>query len=133
LIRHLRLPALLFLTQMLSAGGPVLYLKSSNTKNPIRLRFSFPGDTQNLGQVQYKNGKGAIPVKRLRSRTIEEGPDGRPSLVQTDWQEVLPEGPGGMYSITSQGAVVSEFTYTRKDGKTFEFTDDDEWPEPVKP
>jgi len=72
----------------------------------------------------YQKGSGEIRVKRKKEETVREVTGGRPWEFQSVWEEVTSNGNGGQYIITSQGAIISEFKYIRKDGKVFSFEDD---------
>src|SRR5713101_447786 len=76
--------------------------KSIGLKNPIRLQFTFPPAKQDLGYVTYQNGSAPIRVKRVKEKTIEEVPGGRPWVFQTEWEEIVGNGIGGKYVIISQ-------------------------------
>ncbi len=100
-------------------------LVSVGMKNPIRLQFVFPGDNSDIGHVTYQNGSGALPVKRISERTVEEVPGGRPWLFESVWEENAKDGGGGKYVIQTQGARIEEFKYIRKkDGRVFKFEED---------
>ncbi len=94
-------------------------------KNPIRLQFVFPADNSDIAQVTYQHGSGAIPVKRITERTVEEAPGGRPWLFESVWEETTKDGGGGKYFIQTQGGRIEAFKYVRrKDGKVFKFEED---------
>lgn len=98
-------------------------MKSVGLKNPIRLQFTFPAENQDIGYVMYQKGSEPIPVKRIKEETIREVPGGRPWVFQSVWEEITDSGIGGKYVIVSQGAIIYEFKYMRKDGKVFKFED----------
>lgn len=98
--------------------------KSIGLKKPIRLQFTFPSSDQGLGSVSYQHGSAPIKVRRTAEKTLEQTAGGRPWLFQHVWTEVMPNGAGGSYVIVSQGAVISEFRYVRKDKTTFKFEED---------
>ena len=100
-------------------------LKSIGLKTPLRLQFVFQTDKPDVGYVIYQNGSGPIAVKRLKERELREVPGGRPSVTETQWEEITPDGAGGKYIVVSQGARIYEFRYIRKkDGKVFKFEED---------
>ena len=121
------IPALLLCTQVLASDNVVIYMKSTNSQTPIRLRFTFSDDSDDTGTVDYEHGNGSIPVKRVKERTLKKASGGRPWVFETYWVESLNGDKGGTYIITSQGAVIGDFTYKRKDGKTYKFIEDEEW------
>jgi hypothetical protein len=89
---------------------------------PIQLQFDFPAEGQELASVTYRKGIAAIQLKKVSEKEIDEGPDGRPSLIRTVWEEIVPGGKkGGRYEMDAQGAVVYRFQYKRRDGKRFDF------------
>lgn len=99
-------------------------LKSAGFKKPIRLQFVFQTENNDVGYVRYDSGSGFIRIKRLKERELRRGPGGRPSEIETQWREVIPNGAGGTYLVISQGALINEFRYVRNDGKTFRFEED---------
>ena len=100
-------------------------LKSTGLKNPLRLQFTFPAGTADLGFVNYQSGSGRIPVRRTKEKELRRVPGGRPSVFETRWQEATSDGSGGTYVVVTQGAVLAEFRHIRKkDGKTFTFEED---------
>ncbi|HSN90645.1 MAG TPA: hypothetical protein VLS93_05415 [Anaeromyxobacteraceae bacterium] len=73
----------------------------------------------------YENGAGRIPVKLVEEKELRRVPGGGPSEFEMRWMEVLPDGTGGTYVMTVQGAVLGTFRYVRqKDGKVFRFEED---------
>lgn len=101
-------------------------LKSVGLKNPLRLQFTFPVDNKpGSGFVVYQNGSARIPVRRIGSKELRRVSGGRPSEIEMRWEEVTPDGVGGVYVMTVQGAVLGEFRYIRKkDGRVFRFEED---------
>jgi len=99
-------------------------LKSVGLKNTLRLQFVFQSDKDDVGYVIYHNGSKPIPVKRLKEKELKRGPGGRPSAFENQWQEVTSDGTGGTYVFVSQGAMIDNFRYIRKDGKIFRFVED---------
>ena len=100
-------------------------LKSIGVKTPLRLQFVFETDKPDMGYVIYQNGSGPIAVKMLKEREVREGPRGRPSVFEAQWEEITSDGTGGKYIVVSQGARIYEFRYIRKkDGKIFKFEED---------
>lgn len=97
-------------------------LKSVGLKNPIRLQFEFP-DTDQLGYVIYEHGTGKIPIKQLQTKEIQKV-EGRPSFYALKFEEVTPDHSGGVYTVVTQGAMIEDAEYRRKDGKVFHFEDD---------
>jgi hypothetical protein len=100
--------------------------ESEGRKTPIQLQFNFPGDGQKSASVAYRKGTGSIEFKLVSEKEIEDGPEGRPSLIRTVWQESVPGGKGGRYEMDTQGAVVYRMVYTRLDGRKFDFREVDE-------
>jgi hypothetical protein len=100
--------------------------KSIGGKTSIQFQFNFPGDGQKSASVVYRKGNGAIEVKQVSEKEIEAGPEGRPSLIRTVWQESVPGGKGGRYEMDTQGAVVYRMEYKRADGKSYSFAEVDE-------
>jgi hypothetical protein len=98
-------------------------LKSVGLKKPIRLQFEFPGAKQELGSVIYEHGSGKISVKQLETKETEKV-SGRPSFFTVKFEEVVPDHSGGVYTLVTQGAMVLDAEYKRKDGKIFHFDDD---------
>ena len=47
-----------------------------------------------------------------------------PSQFEIGWTEITPDGNGGTYVFISQGAIIDNFRYMRKDGKVFRFEED---------
>jgi len=99
-------------------------LKSIGLKNTLRLQFTIQSDKDDVGYVIYQHGRKPIPVKRLKERELKRAPGGRPSEFETQWQEVASDGTGGTYVYVSQGALIDNFRYIRKDGKIFRFVED---------
>lgn len=96
-------------------------LQSIHLQKPIRLQFNFPQDTQETSSVTYSTSKESIPIKLKSTKTLDEGPVGRPSLFQYVWEEMPSTGSGGKYILSSQGALIGDFKYVRSDGKVFRF------------
>lgn len=95
---------------------------SVGQKKFISLEFTFPGDAEKYGYVKYKNGSGTIKVERVSEKELARAPNGRPSLIKSEWKEIINGQSAGKYIVVSQGAVVQEFKYIRKkDGKIFSF------------
>ncbi len=94
-------------------------LKSIGLKTPLRLQFVFRSDKNDLGYVTYQHGSGPIAVKKTKEKELKRPPGGRPSEIETQWQEITSDGTGGTYFVVSQGALITEFRYLRKNGKTF--------------
>jgi hypothetical protein len=99
-------------------------LKSVGLKNTLRLQFVIRSDKDDVGSVIYQNGGRPIPVKRLKERELKRVPGGRPSEFETQWQEITSDGTGGRYVYVSQGALIDNFRYIRKDGRVFRFVED---------
>jgi hypothetical protein len=99
-------------------------LKSVGLKNTLRIQFVFQSDNDDIGYVIYKGGSARIPVKRLKEKELKKVPGGRPSAFETRWQEITSDGTGGTYGYVSQGALIDNFRYIRKDGKIFKFVED---------
>jgi hypothetical protein len=99
-------------------------LKSVGLKNTLRIQFVFQSDKDDVGYVIYQNGSRPIPVKRLKEKELKRVPGGRPSEFETQWQEITSDGTGGTYVYVSQGALIDNFRYIRKDGKIFRFVED---------
>lgn len=90
---------------------------------PIQLQFDLPAEGQELAAVTYRKGAGAIQLTKVSEKEMDDGPDGRPSLIRTVWEEIVPGGKkSGRYEMDTQGAVVYRFQYKRPDGKKFDFT-----------
>jgi len=99
-------------------------LKSVGLKNTLRIQFVFQSDQDDAGYVIYQNGSAPIPVKRLKEKEVKRVPGGRPSEFEAQWKEMTPDGNGGTYVFVSQGALIDNFRYIRKDGKVFRFVED---------
>lgn len=99
--------------------------ESVGRKTPIQLQFNFLGEGQKSASVAYRKGTGSIEVRLASEKEIEEGPEGRPSLIRTVWQESVPGRKGGRYEMDTQGAVVYRMEYKRADGKKFSFQEID--------
>jgi hypothetical protein len=99
-------------------------LKSLGPKNPVRLQVEFPSPNQ-LGYITYEHGNRRIPVKQLDMKETEKV-SGRPSFYTLKFEEVTPDHSGGIYTLVTQGAMVEDAEYKRKDGKLFHFEDDTE-------
>lgn len=99
-------------------------LKSTGLQHPIRLQFEFPGPNQ-LGYVIYEHGHGRVSIRQLDRKEAEKVPD-RPSFYTLKFEEVTPDHSGGTYTLVTQGAMVLDAQYKRKDGKVFHFEDDTE-------
>lgn len=98
--------------------------KSVGLKNPLKIQFVFQSDNDDVGYVIYKGGSARIPVKKLEEKELKKGPGGRPSEFETQWREVTSDETGGTYAYVSQGALIDNFRYIRKDGKIFKFVED---------
>jgi hypothetical protein len=110
-----------FSTAVLAAEQDVRCLSSIDSERTIKLQFAFPDSKEDLALVTFQNGRGALPVRLKKEKTVEEAHPGRPSVFQTEWQERAANGMGGIYKIMTQGARIIEFRYIRQDGKTFDF------------
>src|SRR6266571_7570591 len=100
-------------------------LKSIDVKTPLRLQFIFRTDKTDLGYVIYQHGSGPIAVKKTKEKGLKKAPGGRPSEIETQWQEIASDGTGGTYFVVSQGALITECRYLRKkDGKILMFEED---------
>lgn len=120
--------ALIFPTSAIAGTNDFRCLVSTNTKSAIRLQFTFPDKWQinAMGSVRYEKGSRPIRVK-LISRDAVEMEEGRPYEVTSQWQEVLPNGKGGLYEMVSQGAIIYSFRYIDPLKKReVEFINDDE-------
>jgi hypothetical protein len=98
--------------------------KSIGLKNTLRIQFVFQSDNDDVGYVIYKGGSARIPVKRLKEKELKRVPGGRPSEFETQWREITSDETGGTYVYVSQGALIDNFRYIRKDGKIFKFIED---------
>jgi hypothetical protein len=107
-------------------GNHFRCFRSVGQKTPLRLQFTFPADGKTgSGHVVYENGSERIPVRLVQEKELRRVPGGRPSEFELRWEEVTPDGTGGTYVMTVQGAVVGTFRYVRKkDGKVFRFEED---------
>lgn len=99
-------------------------LKSVGLKNTLRIQFVFQTENDDVGYVVYKGGSAHIPVKRLKEKELKIVPGGRPSVFETQWREITSDGTGGTYVYVSQGALIDNFRYIRKDGMIFKFVED---------
>jgi len=99
-------------------------LKSVGLKKTLRLQFTFPADSGDVGSVTYENGSGPISVRRVKEKELRRVPGGMPSQFEIGWTEITPDGNGGTYVFISQGAIIDNFRYMRKDGKVFRFEED---------
>lgn len=99
-------------------------LKSIGLKKPLRVQVEFAAEKDRAAYVTYENGSGRIPVKQVSEKETRRVPGGRPSEFAVQWQEITPEGAGGKYVFSIQGAIMDDFRYIRKDGKVFKFEDD---------
>lgn len=99
-------------------------LKSVGLKSTLRIQFVFISDQDDAGYVIYQNGSAPIPVKKLDEKELKRVPGGRPSEFEIQWRETIADGTGGTYVFTSQGALIENFRYIRKDGKIFRFVED---------
>lgn len=98
--------------------------KSVGLQNTLRIQFVFQSDNDDIGYVIYKGGSARIPVRRIKEKELKKVPGGRPSEFETQWQEMTPDETGGTYVYVSQGALIDNFRYVRKDGKLFKFVED---------
>ncbi|MFZ1536386.1 MAG: hypothetical protein WAT23_03255 [Chromatiaceae bacterium] len=98
--------------------------QSVGLKNTLRMQFVFQSDNDDVSYVIYKGGSARIPLKRLKEKELKKGPGGRPSEFETQWEEITSDGTGGTYVYVSQGALIDNFRYIRKDGKIFKFVED---------
>ena len=100
-----------------------LCFEAPGKKAPIQLQFDLPAEGQELASVTYRKGNGALQLRKVSEKEMDDVPDGRPSLIRTVWEEIAPGGKkGGRYEMDTQGAVVYRFQYKRPDGKKFDFT-----------
>ncbi len=99
-------------------------LKSVGLKNTLKIQFTFRSDLDGTGYVIYQGGSGPIPVTRRMEKELKRVPGGRPSAFEAQWQETASDGTGGTYVFISQGALIDNFRYIRKDGKIFKFVED---------
>lgn len=99
--------------------------KSVGIEPPIRLEIVFPDAHDQAGYVLYAHGSGKIPIVEVASTLAAPMPKDRPGEFVSTFREAAADGPGGVYVMTSQGAVVYDFRYIRKrDGKVFRFAED---------
>lgn len=129
MLRVTRLAAVLLASLLCAtAQADVRCFQSSGLNRPLRLEFGFPPEGAKTAYVRYENGSANIPLKLIKSESVELEA-GRPMEFTTTWKEELPGG--GTYTVVSQGARVYGFTYTRaKDRKTFTFEEEPEaWQE----
>lgn len=120
------LPGLLIGSAALSNENDSRCLRPVGPDSAARLQFSFPNTDQDPGFITHAKTGRAIPVKRRTEKTVEERHHGRPSVFKTEWEDAGANGPGGTYVILSQGALIYEFKYLSRDGKTIEFESDRE-------
>jgi hypothetical protein len=99
-------------------------LKSVGLKNTLKIQFVFQSDNDDTGYVIYKGGSARIPVRRIKEKELKKVPGGRPSEFETQWREITSDETGGTYVYVSQGALIDNFRYIRKDGKIFKFAED---------
>ena len=99
-------------------------LKSVGLKNTLRIQFVLQSGNDDVGYVIYKGGSARIPIRNLKEKELKRGPEGRPSEFETQWEEMTSDGTGGRYAYISQGALIDNFRYIRKDGKIFKFVED---------
>ena len=98
--------------------------KSVGLKNTLKIQFVFLSDKDDLGYVIYQSGSAPIPVKKLEEKELKRVPGGRPSEFEMQWRENISDGTGGTYVFVSQGALIDNFRYIRKDGRMFRFVED---------
>lgn len=98
--------------------------KSVGLKNTLRIQFVFQSGNDNIGYVIYKGGSARIPVRRIEEKELKKVSGGRPSEFETRWREITSDEIGGTYVYVSQGALIDNFRYVRKDGKIFKFVED---------
>ncbi len=73
--------------------------------------------------IQYFGQKNLISIKFIKERELKKR-TGRQSTFQTTFNEVVNGKITGLYSFTTQGAVVYDAYYLRyKDKKKFKLTD----------
>ena len=94
-------------------------LKSVGLKNVLRIQFVFQSDKDDAGYVIYQSGSAPIPVRKLEEKELKRVPGGRPSEFEIQWRETISDGTAGTYVFVSQGALIDNFRYIRKDGKIF--------------
>lgn len=105
--------------------GDFRCLRSVGASDPMRLQFTFPAGSSDMGYVAYQKGSGRIQVKQKDEKELGRATGGRPSATQSRWEEVTADGTGGTYVLTTRGALVEDFRYLRKkDGRSFRFEDD---------
>lgn len=74
--------------------------------------------------VQYFGQKEKTNIVLLKEEELKRNQD-RPSLFQTEWEEVYKGQKTGRYIMVSQGAVIYHFVYLRhSDQKVFFFEQD---------
>ncbi|HQF54671.1 MAG TPA: hypothetical protein PK208_06110 [Fibrobacteria bacterium] len=113
----------LFVISASAEAQRFLCFEAPGKKAPIQLQFDLPAEGQELTSVTYRKGNGTIQLRKVSEKEVDDGPDGRPSLIRTVWEEIVPTGKkGGRYEMDAQGAVVYSFQYKRPDGKKFDFT-----------
>lgn len=99
--------------------------RSVDQRRVIRLEFIVAEGPHHDSFVVYEHGTGKIPVDLIDQHEIAAAGD-RPGEFVSRWRGRGPDGTGGDYVMTSQGAIVSGFSYVRKrDGKIVRFAVDD--------
>lgn len=98
--------------------------RSVGLTKTLKIQFVFLSDNDDSGYVVYQGGSAPIPVKKLDEKELKRVPGGRPSEFEIQWRETKSDGLGGTYAFVSQGALIDNFRYIRKDGKIFRFAED---------
>ncbi|WP_237386346.1 hypothetical protein [Xenorhabdus sp. Sc-CR9] len=99
---------------------------TSYSDKPINIKYVtlyLKKDKVNLGYVKYEKSDTATPINFVKDdeMPIEE----RPSIYTIVWDEIIKGEINGTYTVISQGARFSGFTYKNKEGKEVEF--DENW------
>ncbi|WP_143187379.1 hypothetical protein [Xenorhabdus eapokensis] len=95
---------------------------TSDNKKPINIKhvtLYSKIDKVYLGYVKYETSDTAITINFVKDDEISI--ETRPSIYTIVWNEIIKGEINGTYTVISQGARFSSFTYKNKDGKEVEF------------
>ncbi|MBD1229095.1 hypothetical protein [Xenorhabdus griffiniae] len=97
---------------------------TSYGEKPINIKYVTlysEKDKAYLGYVKYEKSDTAIPINFVKDNEIPI--ETRPSIYTIVWNEIIKGEINGTYTVISQGARFSGFTYKNKEGKEIEFNE----------
>jgi len=88
----------------------------------LLLMVAAPPVSADQDNVRCLRSIGVQPLLRIQFGLGSDSD--RPSEFETQWLELTGPASAGRYVYTSEGALIDDFRYIRKDGRIFKFVDD---------